>query len=181
MAAPSHAETSCLAELLNDNIKRPKGNGQKGRGNLPLFIDNYGWWNQLNDAYKAAVLERIRYRPRLTPIFTSTHDIPEQLFQYDPTFFMVYNNVKDKFEIHNLDQIGDSYCMTVPYKELDVRTIQWLWQCDIRVHGRDIFRALERDEQRMEKRKEREFKNWVEDVAKETRTMFAKDAWKFGT
>jgi hypothetical protein len=136
--------------------------------------------NKVPDSFKAAVLEKIQYRPRLTAVFTSTHDIPEQIYDYDNDLFIVYNNVKDKYELHSLQQEVDSYCMTVPFKQLDVRFMRWMWKNDIRVHGNDLMREMDHNEDEYKKMREREQKNWIEAVAKETQSMFAKDAWAGG-
>lgn len=130
----------------------------------------------MNDTYKSAVRDKIRHKPRLTPVFTSTHDIPEQVYAYRESFFICYNNVEDKFELHNLDQEA-SYCAALPYKRLDARTMRYIWQNDIRVHGKDLMRQLDKSEDDYKRSQERERKNWIESVAKETQSMFAKDAW----
>jgi hypothetical protein len=130
----------------------------------------------MNETFKAEVRYKIRHKPRLIPVFTSSHSIPERVYEYNPRLFLCYNCVKERFEVHNLDQL-ESYCADLPYKALDARTVRWIWQNDLRMHGKEIFRQLERHEETMEKRKQREWHNWVEDVAKETRSMFAQDAW----
>lgn len=71
--------------------------------------------------------------------------------------------------------------MTLPFDELDNRTLRHIWQYDIRVHGAKLFSDLEKAEEEFEKRKERERKNWINDVARESQSYFAKDAWTFGT
>jgi hypothetical protein len=131
----------------------------------------------MHDEYKAAVLERIQYRPRLTPMFTSTHDIPEQIYDYDNSLFIVYNKVKDKYELHSLEQTGDSYCMTIPFKQLDVRFVRFMWQNDLQVHGKGLMNQLDKNEESYNQQRDRERKNWIESVAKETQAMFARDAW----
>lgn len=127
--------------------------------------------------YEKAVREKIEYRPRLIPVFTSDQNIPERLYDYNSRLFICFNRVDQRYEVHNLDQ-EDSYCATLPYRDLDVRSIRWIWQNDIRVHGKDIFHRIERQEEQREKQKERDYKNWIHDVASETQSMFAKDAWK---
>lgn len=135
----------------------------------------------MDQFYRDQVQERIKRKLHLEPVFTSSHDIPERLYEYDNSFFMVFNHKTKKFEIHNLDQIGDSYCMVVPFRQLDVRTVRWVWQNDIRMHGKEIFRKLERQEKALEEAKDRERRNWIRDMASETQSLFAKDAWTFAT
>lgn len=126
--------------------------------------------------YQREVLEKIQYRPRLIALFDHVMNIPQRLYEYSPRLFVCFNRQSQRYEIHSLDQ-DDSYCATLPYKDLDARALRWLQKNDIRIHGREIFDRIEKSEAAFHKRKEREFKNWVEDVASETQTMIAKDAW----
>lgn len=133
----------------------------------------------MKDAFKHRVEDALTNQSarHLTPMFTSVYAIPERVYQYDPDFFVVYNTVTGKYEIHSLNHYPDTHALTVPYNELDVRALRWLWRNDLRVHGKAIFQRIEQGEQRLEKSKQREWSNWVEAVAGETRSMFAKDAW----
>lgn len=130
--------------------------------------------------YEHDVKEKIRGQHHLSPLFHSTLNIPERVYEYNPRLFLCFNNKDNRFELHSLDQ-EFSLCGPLPYKSLDARTMRWIWKNDIRVHGKGIFRRIEQDEQRREKQQEREFKNWVEAVGKETQSEFAKDAWALGT
>lgn len=134
----------------------------------------------MNEDFKRKVRIKIEYKPRLVPIFSSTHNIPERLNEYNPNLFICHNCVKNRFEVHSLEQT-ESYCADLPYRSLDERSLRWIWQNDIRVHGDEIFKEIDRHEEGMKKQKDREFRNWVEDVGSETRSMFAKDAWTVGT
>jgi hypothetical protein len=130
---------------------------------------------------KEAILDAVRHRPRLSPIFGSTHNIPERVAEYNPDLFLCHNVVTDRIEVHSLANSGDTFCANLPYKSLDARTIRWIWENDIRVHGKNIFKRIEASEQAYERMKQREYKNWIEDVGKETQSLFAKDAWTFAT
>ena len=41
---------------------------------------------------------------------------------------MVYNTSNAKFEIHNTGQIGSTYCLTLPFEELDERCLIYIHQ-----------------------------------------------------
>lgn len=131
--------------------------------------------------YEFMVLRALEHRPRLTPIFGSTLNIPDRLREYNADLFLCHNCVTDKFEIHSLANLGDTFCGELPFRTLDSRTLHWVWENDIRVHGKAIFERIEQSEEQFKENKAREFKRWVEDVGKETRSLFAKDAWAMGT
>lgn len=128
--------------------------------------------------YRNEVLWRTEKRPYLIPIFSHVHDIPRRVYDYDSSFFMVFNKHNQKYEIHSLDYPGnDTQSCTIPYENLDQRTLEHLWLNDIRVHGDEIFKRLERAEEKERIRAERKRKNFDIDFAKEHQSAFAKDAW----
>ena len=60
--------------------------------------------------------------------------IAERLKEIDFNYFILYNTKRKKYEIHHTGQPG-TYCLTVPYDELDARTIDFVNQT--RVENRD--------------------------------------------
>jgi hypothetical protein len=128
--------------------------------------------------FKHEVMLRTEKRPYLYPIFSHVYDIPRRVNDYDTSFFVVFNKSNQRYEIHSLDYPGDNtHSLTVPYDELDIRTLQHIYENDIRVHGAEIFKRLEWQEEKARIRKEREAKNFTRDFAKEFQSEFAKDAW----
>ncbi len=57
-------------------------------------------------------------------IQNDVYNIANRIKEIDRNYFIVYNTSKRNFEIHSLSQIGNSYCLTLPYKELDARALQ---------------------------------------------------------
>lgn len=110
-------------------------------------------------------------------------NISSRIEDYDKDMFIVFNKRKKAFEIHSLEYAPmiaspkDTFQTTIPYKELDIRTLHHVYDNDIKVHGRKIFERIERQEEMNEKQKQRDYKNWLRAMASETKSMFAKDAW----
>ncbi|HDU1185827.1 TPA: hypothetical protein REU56_002937, partial [Listeria monocytogenes] len=118
--------------------------------------------------YQHQVILRTESRPYLIPVFSHVHDIPRRVYEYDSSFFVVFNTKIQRYQIHSLDYPGeDTYSCTIPYPELDSRALNHLWYNDIRVHGNEIFKRLESADEKREKQKERERKNFDIDFAKE--------------
>lgn len=61
-------------------------------------------------------------------IFCDVYNISNRLKYIDKDYFVVYDTSKNKFEIHNKNQVGSSYCLTLPYSCLDERTIDYVLQ-----------------------------------------------------
>ncbi len=66
----------------------------------------------------------MKQQPKKTPIITNVYDIPQRLRELDPGYFVLRNHEAKTFEIHHKDQPHNTYCLTVPYEELDERTLQ---------------------------------------------------------
>lgn len=109
--------------------------------------------------------------------------IADRIQEYDERMFIVLNLIKGKYEVHSFEYApaiahpADTIQLTLPFAQLDARALQHLYDNDIRVHGKNIFRKIEQEEEAFEKAKKRDFSNWVQAVASETKSMFAKDAW----
>lgn len=130
----------------------------------------------MNADFKREVTLKIDHQSHLLPLFGSVFNIPDRLFEYNPQLFICFNTDTQRYELHSLEQ-PVSFAAVLPYKDLDARSLRWIWINDIRVHGRAIFDRIEQSEERAKKRQDREFHNWVESVGKETQSLFAKDAW----
>lgn len=116
-------------------------------------------------------------QPHLTPVFTSTLNVPERIKEYDDTLFLAFNNNNERFEIHSIDSVPTTFNATLPYKALDERAIRYIKKNDIRLHGDQIHKRIEEQERRAEKARERDASRRRHDFAKEFQSEFAKDAW----
>lgn len=130
----------------------------------------------MDSFYEQEIRRKIAGQNHLHPLYRSVYDIPERLFEYNDSLFICFNSDTQRYELHSLEQ-PVSFAAVLPYKDLDARSLRWIWNNDIRVHGRAIFERIEKGEELAKKRKDREFHNWVESVGKETQSLFAKDAW----
>lgn len=131
----------------------------------------------MKERKRSEILHRLRYRPFLFLVEQSVYDIPKRIEEYDKDMFVVFNSLKQKYELHSIQYPGDTFQTTFPFNELDARALRHVWENDLSVHGRNIFKQIERDEEKMKKSKDRDFKNMVGSLARETKSMFAKSAW----
>ncbi|HEY8419523.1 MAG TPA: hypothetical protein VIL03_03725 [Clostridia bacterium] len=54
------------------------------------------------------------------------YDIANRLKAIDSGYFVLYDTARKKYEVHNSNNIGGTYCLTVPYEKLDARTIDFV-------------------------------------------------------
>lgn len=54
------------------------------------------------------------------------YNISKRIKKIDKGYYVVFNTVTKKFEIHNSLQLGSTYCLTLPYAELDERALKYV-------------------------------------------------------
>ena len=77
-------------------------------------------------------------------ITQDVYDISKRIKYIDRNYYIVFNTSKQKFEIHNSNQIGSSYCLTLPFSELDERVLQYVRKTQS-VNIDEILQNLEND------------------------------------
>ena len=56
------------------------------------------------------------------------YNISNRIKQIDVGYYLVYNTSKHKFEVHNYNQADTTYCLTLPYNQIDERTLKYVYQ-----------------------------------------------------
>ena len=59
-------------------------------------------------------------------IESDVYNISKRVKYIDKDYYVVYNTSTSKFEIHNLSQLGSTFCLTLPFNELDERTLEYI-------------------------------------------------------
>ena len=72
------------------------------------------------------------------------YNISKRIKDIDRDYCVVYNTSKQVFEIHNSNQIGSSYCLTLPYHELDERCLKYVLKTQS-VNIDEILEQIEND------------------------------------
>ena len=62
----------------------------------------------------------------LKKLESDVYNISKRIKKIDRDYYVVLNTSTEKFEIHNSNQIGSTYCLTLPFSELDERTINYI-------------------------------------------------------
>lgn len=137
----------------------------------------------MKESKRQRIIAMLDKQPHLQLIDKDVLNIAERIQEYDQDMFVLFNKHKRKFEIHSFEYAGVitnpivTFQTTIPFDALDVRALHHLYNNDIRVHGRKILERVEKEEQQQEEEKKRNHKNWIQSIASETKSMFAKDAW----
>ena len=92
-------------------------------------------------------------KQHLTKMLTNVYLIPERLREIDSGYFVVRNHIKKTFEIHHSHQGENTYCLTVPYEELDQRTLDLVLKTRVSNLEKLIF-EMDQNNQKIEKQNE---------------------------
>ena len=97
-----------------------------------------------------------------TIVHSDTYYIAQRLKEIDPSYYLVFNFDKGKFEVHSSEQAGDSYCLTIPYPALDERTLDLVRK----TNSNNLDAMIEQIEKENEKVEQKRIKENV-DILKE--------------
>ena len=59
-------------------------------------------------------------------ISTDVYNISKRIKDIDKNYYIVFNTSTNKFEVHNSQQLGGSFCLNLPYNFLDERTLNYV-------------------------------------------------------
>jgi len=96
-------------------------------------------------------------------IQSDTFYISERLREIDESYFVVYNFEKEKFEIHSSNQTGSTYCLTVPYKTLDERTLDLVRKTN-HTNLDNLMKEIEEENEKTQKSKLKESVDSLKEV-----------------
>lgn len=78
-------------------------------------------------------------------IESDVFNINERIREIDDGYFIVYNTNSKKFEIHNSKNCN-TYCLTIPYKNLDSRAIELIHKTSIKHYDKIITELNDENE-----------------------------------
>ena len=107
-------------------------------------------------------------KPHLEELTTNVYLIPERIREIDEEYRVV-RNLKDKrYELHHFGQFektGNSFCLVIPYSELDCRAVEFVNRTSIR--NRNLQRELREMEEENEKKKAKKEADLKEQTTRE--------------
>lgn len=60
-------------------------------------------------------------------IMYDVYNIANRIKDIDRDYYIVYNTDTNRFEVHHSNQLGSTYCCSVPYDTLDERTLNYVY------------------------------------------------------
>ena len=125
----------------------------------------------MNNASIDSVLLRKSY---LELVRGDLYSISTRIKEIDSGYFIVFNRKSCRHEVHSTANRGwDTYCFTVPYDRLDVRTLEYCRKTNIRIRGDIVHAEVERRNAQIAAEKKKDFQRNLHDGSLETADMAA--------
>ena len=99
----------------------------------------------------------------LIEIENDVYFIVDRLREIDEDYQIFFNTKRKVFEVHHKGQIGDSYCLTVPYKTLDKRTLDLVNKTK-RENCEKLLLEMERENRKLEDKRFNELIKQTESI-----------------
>lgn len=108
------------------------------------------------------IFERIEMKIKIEE---DLFDIVNRLREIDEEYFVVFDEKRDCFEIHNSKQ-ENTYCLTVPFDKLDGRTID-LVKCTSVEYSDNIIDDIDNNNNKIEENNKRKVKSETDFMLRE--------------
>ena len=82
-------------------------------------------------------------------VLFDVYNISKRIKNIEKGYYVVYNTLKQKFEVHSSSQLGSSYCLTLPYDKLDERALKYV-RSTMSTNIDEILNKIENDNQILE-------------------------------
>lgn len=94
------------------------------------------------------------------PVLSNVYDIPERLKEINPNFFVMFNSVTQKYEVHDAAQTMNTFACQLPFDELDARALEYVQKYSF-VNLDKLAREVEEHNERLDEQR----KNTILDKA----------------
>lgn len=92
--------------------------------------------------------------------------IASRIKQVDENYFIVYNKRRQCFELHNSNQLFSTYALTIPYSQLDERTI-FLARRTRRENAEKLIKEMDENNERLERKRMQRSLEQIKEVTNE--------------
>ena len=98
-------------------------------------------------------------QPYLRMIEEDLYDISRRLKEIDDGYFLVFNFLKDRYEVHHMYR-KNTFQFSVPYPELDCRTLKLAYETRVE-RMEELLRKMEQENAETERRSEEKQKKRI--------------------
>lgn len=106
------------------------------------------------------------HKPWLHHVDGDVFGISRRIRDIDDGYFIVWNGFRKKFEVHNIDTYPSTYEFTVPYSELDSRTLDFCHETRV-ANTQKLLKEMEEKNRKIDEAVQKNRRNLIEDRATE--------------
>lgn len=119
------------------------------------------------------------HKPWMRYIDNDVLGVSDRLKSIDDGYFILFNVMSGKFEVHNTHNKKNTYCFVVPFDALDVRTVYHCQETLI-ANSDKLIRQMNENNRKLDKSRQKDFENNIEaasyELAQELQLAQDKDA-----
>lgn len=93
--------------------------------------------------------------------------IADRLKSIEDGYFILFNTMSGKYEVHSTCNPDSTYCFIVPYDALDVRTVHYCIET-LNANKDKLLKKIDDDNAKLQKDRMRDFSNKIEAASYET-------------
>jgi len=100
-------------------------------------------------------------------IKSNVFNIPERLKEIDKSYFVLYDNISGKYEVHSTEnKDGNTFCLTLPFNELDSRAIEHVRKTRVE-NSKKLWEEMKRNNEKLEIEKAKKYADYIDYTTKD--------------
>lgn len=99
----------------------------------------------------------------LININTDNFFVTKRIKEIDTNYFIVFNTKSKKFEVHNKEQHENTFCLSLPFGELDNRTLDLVQKTRVENINK-LIEEIDKENQKKETQKHKEILNLAREI-----------------
>ncbi len=96
-------------------------------------------------------------------ISRDVYNISNRVKRIDRDYYIVYDTISRNYEVHNSSQLGSSYCLTLPNRELDARALEHV-HCTKVSNIDEILASIDRENDSLDRDNRRNAVNAIGEI-----------------
>ena len=99
----------------------------------------------------------------LIKILSDNLFITSRLKEIDNSYFVVFNTKSNKYEVHSKRQVENTFCVGLPFSELDERAVDYVLKTRVE-NIEKIIESIEKNNKKIENNNKKFILNKIEEV-----------------
>lgn len=124
------------------------------------------------------IRDSLNRSPHLVVVDKDVLGITDRIKEIDKEYFLVFNALDNRFEVHHADAKPYTRCLTLPYERLDARAIDYVNSTRVE-NAKQMIYEMDRHNEALEAQKKKELLNQMEELTDQAMPYFHKEDMNF--